>query len=640
MERVAKIARDKKHKIIEWYDNISLQNKLVTSYVCVILIPIIIFSLFYFKKFKDNTIDDLIKSNEYLLEMEKVGILKNIKTMENVAQMVISDKKFIDFIKNRNESTINELLDFNFNGVMNIVKLQNSNPNIEHIRLFTNNKYINEIWPVVFNEERVKDKQWLKLANDLNGRTLWYFENKDDDVIDRKYNAVPENSAKIMLIREINYPEEQHLGIVEVDMLLKNFFPKMYVKNSDSQFQIILIDNKMNLYMDLENDFIKNNNVDISYIKQELSNNKDKNRGNFYIKNGTNEILVTYSYVEEIDSYMVSIVSLRDMLSKISRMRNNIIFITILLTILLSIITRLINSIIFKKLDVLIQSMKRIRQGEFDINIDVRGSREIGELAHHIRRLLDKINELIAESVNKKAITKEAELRALQNQIDSHFLYNTLENIKMLAEIEGQFEISDALTSLGDMMRYNMKWKSEYVVLKDEIEHIKNYISLMNIRFDNKINLIINLEDSILEQEILKMSLQPIVENAVKHGIKDKDEGTIEINAYKENSNIYIDIKDYGIGMSKEELQEINFKINLDDELFNYKYLNKKQLEKNKKGNSIGLRNVNQRIKMYYGKEYGIKVLSQEGVYTTVRVKLPLFILSGGISKNEKNINS
>lgn len=625
---------------MEWYDNISLQNKLVASYIFVILIPIIIFSLFYFKKFKDNSIDDLVKSNEYLLEMEKVGILKNIKTMENVAQMVISDKKFIDFVKNRNESTINELLDFNFNGVMNIVKLQNSNPNIEHVRLFTNNKYINEIWPVVFNEERVKDRPWFKLTDELNGRTLWYFENKDDDVIDRKYNAIPENSAKIMLLREINYPEEQHLGVVEVDMLLKNFFPKMYVKNSDSQLQIILIDNKMNFYLDLENDFIKKNNVDIGYIKQELSNNKDKTRGNFYVKNGLNEILVTYSYVEEIDSYIVSMQSLKGMLSKISKMRNNIIFITILLTALLSLITRLINSIIFKKLDILIQSMKRIRQGEFDINVDVRGSREIGELAHHIRRLLDKINELIAESVNKKAITKEAELRALQNQIDSHFLYNTLENIKMLAEIEGQFEISDALTSLGEMMRYNMKWKSEYVVLKDEIEHIKNYISLMNIRFDNKIKLIINLDDWILEQEILKMSLQPIVENAVKHGMKEKDEGTIEINAYKENSSIYIVIKDYGIGMSKEKLQEINYKINLDDETFNEKFLDNKQIEKNKKGNSIGLRNVNQRIKLYYGKEYGIEVLSQEGVFTTVKVKLPLFILSGGISKNEKNFNS
>ncbi|WDC85138.1 HAMP domain-containing protein [Caloramator sp. mosi_1] len=135
----------------------------------------------------------------------------------------------------------------------------------------------------------------------------------------------------------------------------------------------------------------------------------------------TKSVYIIYTYLEEIDSYLVSIISLKDIFIKISRMRNNIIFITLLLTGILSVVTNFINSIVLKKLNILIHSVKRIRKGEFDIDIDVKGSREIGELAHNIRRLLDKINELIAESVNKKAITKEAELKALQNQIDSHF---------------------------------------------------------------------------------------------------------------------------------------------------------------------------------------------------------------------------
>lgn len=625
---------------MEWYDNLSLQNKLVLSYILVILVPIIIFSFIFFKKFKDNAISDAIKNYEYLLEIEKVGILKNINTMENVAQMVISDKKFIDFIKNKNESTTDELIDFNLNGVVNIVRLQNSNPNIEHIRLFTNNPYVNEIWPIVFNELRVKDKLWLEKTNELNGRTLWYFQDKDDEVVDRKYNAIPENSAKIMLLREVNYPEDEHIGIVEVDMLLKNFFPKMYAKTPSPQSQILLIDNKRHIYMDLENDFLKLNNLDITYIRQELNKKMTQNRGSFFLNNNNKSVYIVYSYVEEIDSYIVSIISLKEIFTKISRMRNYIIFITIFLTIILSIITNFINSIVLKKLNILIHSVKRIRKGEFDIDIDVRGSREIGELAHHIRRLLDKINELIAESVNKKAITKEAELRALQNQIDSHFLYNTLENIKMLAEIEGMFQISDALTSLGDMMRYNMKWTSEYVVLKDEIGHIKNYISLMNIRFDNKINLIIKIDESVYEQEILKMSLQPIVENAVKHGIKEDEKFTIEISAYRDFNNVVIVIKDYGIGINNTKLEEINYKINLDDETFNNKYLNKDKTVVNRKNSGLGLRNVNQRIKLYYGKEYGIWIESKEGCFTSVTVKLPLLILSGGLSSYEKNISS
>ncbi|MBZ4663877.1 MAG: hypothetical protein JG776_1592 [Caloramator sp.] len=632
--------KEKKRNLIEWYDNLSLQNKLVISYILVILIPIIIFSFIFFKRFKDNAISDAIKNYEYLLEIEKVGILKNINTMENVAQMVISDKKFIDFIKNRKESSTDELIDFNFNGVANILRLQNSNPNIEHIRLFTNNSYINEIWPIVFNESRVKNKIWFKKTNELNGRTLWYFQDKDDEVVDRKYNAIPENSAKIMLLREVDYPEDEHIGIIEVDMLLKNFFPKMYANTPSPQSQILLIDNKRNIYMDIENDFFKQNKLDISYIRSELNKKINQNRGSFFLDNHSRSVYIVYSYVEEIDSYIVSIISLKEIFSKISRMRNYIIFVTIFLTAILSIITNFINSIVLKKLNILIQSVKRIRKGEFDIDIDVRGSREIGELAHHIRRLLDKINELIAESVNKKAVTKEAELKALQNQIDSHFLYNTLENIKMLAEIEGKYEISDALTSLGDMMRYNMKWTSEYVLLKDEIEHIKNYIALMNIRFDNKISLVINIDESLYEQEILKMSLQPIVENAVKHGIKEDEQFTIEISANRDLNNVVIVIKDYGKGINSTKLKEINYKINLDDERFNNEFLNKDKTAGNRKNSGLGLRNVNQRIKLYYGKEYGICIESKEGGFTVVTVKLPLLILSGGLNSYEKNISS
>ncbi|WDU84646.1 sensor histidine kinase [Caloramator sp. Dgby_cultured_2] len=234
-------------------------------------------------------------------------------------------------------------------------------------------------------------------------------------------------------------------------------------------------------------------------------------------------------------------------------------------------------------------------------------------------------------------VSKEAELRALRTQIDSHFLYNTLENIKMLAEIEGQLEISDALTSLGKMMRYNMKWASEYVTLREEIDHIKNYTSLMNIRFDNKIKLIINIDSYLLEQEVLKLSIQPIIENSISHGIKDKldkELGIIEIKASIDGNTMIIEITDNGKGMSPEEVEKLNYKINLEDEEFNKNLLNKYEGQETvKRGNGIGLRIVNQRIKLYYGDDYGLQISSKKGEYTKVILKLPYLIVNGGISK-------
>lgn len=216
---------------------------------------------------------------------------------------------------------------------------------------------------------------------------------------------------------------------------------------------------------------------------------------------------------------LVNVISLHSTYSKIDSTRNRVILIIVLLLVLLAVITYWIQSIVLKKLHVLRDSMQMVRKGDFQVEIDVQGGDEIGELAHHFREMLGTINALIAEAVQRSAATKEAELQALRNQIDAHFLYNTLENLKMLAEVEGQYTVSDALTSLGSIMRYNLRWTGDTVQLADELKHIQHYISIMNIRYDGKLKVEIHAEDRFHAHELLKMSLQPIVENAVKHGM-------------------------------------------------------------------------------------------------------------------------
>lgn len=270
--------------------------------------------------------------------------------------------------------------------------------------------------------------------------------------------------------------------------------------------------------------------------------------------------------------------------------------------------------------------MQKVGKGDFHVEIDVQGGDEIGELARHFREMLGTINGLIAEAVQRSAATKEAELQALRNQIDAHFLYNTLENLKMLAEVEGQYTVSDALTSLGSIMRYNLRWTGDTVQLADELKHIQHYISIMNIRYDEKLKVEIQAEDRFHAHELLKMSLQPIVENALKHGMYSAlmrgDGLIINVQAYADDQFFYIEVTDNGIGIPADGLQQLNHKLIMSDEEFN-------QLTQETAGystghNGIGLRNVNQRIRLHYGEDYGICVESRQRSYTTVRVKLPL----------------
>lgn len=160
-------------------------------------------------------------------------------------------------------------------------------------------------------------------------------------------------------------------------------------------------------------------------------------------------------------------------------------------------------------------------------------------------------------------------------------------------------------------MRYNMKWEKEYVTIAEEISHIENYIALMAIRYENNINFKVEIDNNLMENQILKMTLQPLVENSLKHGLSKKllkEEGMIIISAKADEDFVYISIVDNGCGISEKKLREIN------------EYLNNPRIEDK---NGLGIKNVNERIQLFYGEKYGISIISEENYFTKILIKLP-----------------
>lgn len=598
---------------------LSLQKKLISLYVIIFMIPAIIFTLYYSNQLYENSLSAITKKNENLLEMERIHIHTNIESMRRTAQMVVSDNDFIEYIKTRDETNINELIDFKMNAFSNVAKLQNNNPTIAHIRLFTSNPYVTEMWPIVFKEDRIIDKPWLSEVMVRNGMELWSYEKSDLDLLDR-YLIINKN-AKISLLREIEYPKDEHLGVIEISMHLKNFYPNMYSPVNDGQSEMIVIDSHQNVYQDPNKSFLNEHEIELSVIQKEHNTIKNKEIASAQFTQNNIPYLIVSTYIEDIESHVINVISLENIYAEMKQTRNIALSGTFLIVFILSLLTYLLISFLLKRLYKLIELMKRVEAGDFAVQVDIYGQSEIAQLAHHFREMLKKINRLIADAVNKQASTKEAELRALKTQIDAHFLYNTLENIKMMAEIEEKYEISDALTSLGEMMRYNLKWKNDFVVLQEEVTHIKNYIDIMNLRLDKRISLKVKIPGHLLEQEILKMSLQPIVENSLRHGIIHTIyDGMIEITACIKDDNVQIQVTDNGVGMTAVDLEKLNHHIQVDDE---------KVPESIHQQGGIGLRNVNERIKLHYGNEYGLHVDSLEGQYTKVVVTLPCIVIKG-----------
>ena len=261
----------------------------------------------------------------------------------------------------------------------------------------------------------------------------------------------------------------------------------------------------------------------------------------------------------------------------------------------------------------ILKTIHEVQKGRLEERIEVVSDDEMGELATELNHMLDRIQVLMQENFDRELLAKNSQIRALQNQINAHFIYNVLESIKMMAEIDEEYTISDAVTSLGKLLRYSMRWVNGNVLVSEELEYIQNYIVLINLRFDNEITLSVKLPDELLEQEIPKMSLQPIVENSVLHGLEEMTEdSTIYIKGMIAGEDCIIEVSDAGVGMSEEQVKHLEEKI-----------AGKLEADGGR-GHGIGLKNVQDRIHIAFGEKYGLKIYSKEGCYTKVEVRLPI----------------
>jgi two-component system sensor histidine kinase YesM len=621
-----------------WLGRRSMQSRLVAAYIVILLIPSIGVSNYLFSQIRDSYINDTLKQGQYSLEMEKVNIVNQIEAMELAAQLTVSKPEILEYVSVQADLPVEELLDLYRGPLTDMINIQTNNPNIIHLRLFANNDHISEIWPIIFHERRIHKEPWFAELDRLGDQELWLFKDQDPDILHRNVTEGTDQLPKVSLVRAIQSGSTR-IGVIQVEMLLKQFSPKAFASVKDEGSQMMLSDGNGTIFFDENQPFVGRDPELREAIMKEFAEMNKQGIAEKRFMVDQHPYLLISAPLEQANAELLNVVSLQAVSEHISKAEKQIIAVNLILIGLLSVITYLMNAFILKNLSRLTEAMKKVRRGEMPTGLPLGGGGEVGELAHHFNKLIHTINELIAQGVKKQALTKEAELRTLHSQIDSHFLYNTLENIKMLAEMENQRTISDSLTSLGGMMRYNFKWSGEYVSLQDEIRHIQNYIAVMNIRFDEPIQLELNIPPRLMEIEVLKMSLQPIIENAVKHawmGMEASQSGIRIDVSETEDDGIIITLRDNGRGIEAERLNRLNEMIRSDE---SGNGPSTTEMINGKQAFGIGLRNVHQRIRLYYGERYGLKVYSSEGHFTEVVITLPKVLLMGGGSGHDEVVN-
>ncbi len=252
---------------------------------------------------------------------------------------------------------------------------------------------------------------------------------------------------------------------------------------------------------------------------------------------------------------------------------------------------------------------EQVSEGNLVVRSDVQTGDEVGVLSDSLNTMIDKINELLEQVTKEQVRLRKAEFELLQSQINPHFLYNTLDAIIWLAEAGEQKKVVSMVRSLSEFFRTSLNRGKDIIPVKEEVLHVRSYLEIQQVRYQDILNYSIDIPEELGKYMIPKITIQPLVENALYHGIKNKrGSGTIHIRGRKQDGMLVIEIEDDGIGISRERLWQVNDGIQK-------KVLTGKDI--------YGLYNVNERIRLNFGEEYGINIQSTYGEGTLVRILLP-----------------
>lgn len=381
-------------------------------------------------------------------------------------------------------------------------------------------------------------------------------------------------------------------------------FKSSYIEELLEEAQI-----SQNGYMMLisQDGYLEGRKVDAQYCLKE----KDIENIRRIQEKGVRNLSLYYDSLDINNWTLVSVVPMSDLISS-SRQFLMILAIMILIILLIAVSFSLLSArLLTKPIEELTHQVIEFQTNQkVCFSVGENAGYEISILAKGLSKLRNRVEELLQQVRMEQEQKSKLELLLLQEQIKPHFLYNTLSSIKQLVSMKENKKAEDMCEALSRFYRLGLSEGQNFITVREEAEHVENYLLIQRYRYAANFDYSINIAENILDEKLLKLSLQPLVENAIYHGIKKKEEfGTIVISGYEEAGVIYLKVFDDGIGMSEEQLKALTESLASDSV--------------NEEVNHFGLRNVKHRLKLYFGEGAGLEFESTQGMYTQVTIILP-----------------
>lgn len=577
----------------KWLQNLRLGQQLAAIIGLFAMVPTILLGFTMVgnmqKLFVQSRLQEVqLRAEELRVRAEKGAELCNMSTQVflNTPDLLAH----LTSLKNGVPLSAVQLLDFYNNDIASLEKVVLSNPYLYQIRVFSVCGGIQEMMPILYGADRMQRLPWAQ-SSFVSG--TWQFDHDD-----QLFASYPVTHHITSLVTGITAPEGGRVGVLEVALRMDTLLPELYTQTAGSWAGLVDARGAL-LAGHAAGAPAAAQRADWAALGAQVLQTSADGK----------PVLLTVVPLEDFGCTYLQVTGLedirRDIADRTAGMITGLVGCFLLLMLLVNSLTKRMLRGYYSAFD----CVRAFSDGDMDASMEVTGSGEIARFAAGIQQMLDNIRRLMQSNTERELLVKNTEIRALQNQINAHFIYNVLESIKMMAEVDGNYEIADAVTSLGKLLRYSMRWSRSTVSLFEEIDYIKNYLALMNLRFDDEIRLALDVPDELTLTELPKISLQPLVENAVVHG--GSGSRTVRLSARRDGGDCLIEIADDGCGLDAEALARIE------------RQIAGLEQTRSSSGNGIGLRNVQERLQRTFGPAYGITVQSCPGAGTTVTVRVP-----------------
>lgn len=583
--------------------NLSVTSKFVLTFMAILTISMTCMGYMLYDQASQSAI-----AQGKILMMQNVqqmrnNMLQKVNMVQNLSQIVAFDPKLQNFLNSAFLNDSYQLEEYRDTIAPILDNLKRQNSYIHSIRIYMANESIPEMYDGFYHISRIEtNPRYETFLRDSGQTSLWQEMHQEQSLL--TVPGVAGDAEVVSFDRKIfSSSYTDMVGILEIEIEREEFFDMLYHATGSYKGEIYVINRTGKVVFDNSS----GGGIDVSALNLPVMLFDDSFNEVMDV-NGVSSIVISTPLVGP-KMRMIGVFPVEPFIAGMEKSQKGIIIVLVVSLLVLGIIVYFITSALLGRMKVLLSAMKKVREGNLNVSVPIQSNDEFGQMALTFNLMTSRIHDLVESVYKSRIVEKEAELRALESQINPHFLYNTLATIAWVArkaQVPGIVHLSN---SLAKFYRLVLNRGKSSISVSDEIEMVRAYAQIQKFRFEELFDIVFDVDEAVLSYQMAKNILQPLVENALAHGIEPKRaHGTIIVKAHVTGDKLVFQIIDDGVGMNQQRIDDV-----LSGNI------------QRTSGSGYAVKNIIERLTGYYGHHggSGVEIWSRSGIGTVVTVTLP-----------------